>query len=147
MPDEDEKPISATADLNSFRRLLASANAVHHETVKFPFHDEEITVHYQTLRSGEAPPPNLPDNVDDMTPADRVKILWQNQADVVFAMIDKANKSGKVPPHAQLDRETWDALGRDMPLVRDTIMMRITGLQKDIVKRFFGGPPRAGSGS
>lgn len=140
MGNIDETTNDEKKDVSEFKRLLAGVNAVRKETFNFPFYDRPITVYYKTLKSVDIPEQTLQPDFFDLPAKERTLILLEQQADIVFEMIQKAQKEGEVPDASKIDRETWDALRTDAPQAYQTIVGRISGLLDQVTQRFFGGP-------
>ena len=141
--EKEEKQQSAVKEnldeVNVFKRLLYGKDDLYTVRVRTPFLPQPLIVHYMRLGAGEEPKLDIPDDFDKIELADRAKILTKWNATIAWAMIKKANKSGKVAEEYVLDSKTWNEIKKSFPSIHDDIVAKVTGAFSEMLDFFIGG--------
>ena len=143
MRDEEKEKISAAEveeELNVFDELLALKGKLLVARVITPYVRRQLMIYYMPLTEGEHEAPEAPEDFLKMGVADQAEYLGHVGEVKVWAMIVKANDSGKVPKKYQFSRKQFDELKREFPDVFNEIVGAISGRMAKTLDFFIGGP-------
>ena len=143
MAEEEEKKQSVEKEsldeVNIFKRLLHGKDDIYTIRVRTPFLPQPLVVHYMRLGAGEEPTLDIPDDFDKIELKDRAQILTKWNATIAWAMIKKANKSGRVSEEYVLDTKTWNEIKKSFPSIHSDIVAKVTGAFSEMLDFFISG--------
>jgi hypothetical protein len=126
---------------NIFEKLLSYKDKVHRVTVRAPFLEEPIIIHYMALKEGEFEPPDFPEGFTEYTPGDKIRTLLEYQEMRVWTMIEKANKNKDTPEKYKMTREQFFGLKENFFDVYQQIVAMVSGTAQETLRTFIDGQP------